>query len=85
MDDRKAILARIAQDVVDVKNSTFSIRDITICMTADLFDKLFPWIGGKTIGEIKFLGCHVELLREKGLWWIVGFIGAADQDAGERG
>ena len=36
------IFARIASDVVDIGNSMFGIRDITIWMTKDLFNRLCP-------------------------------------------
>ena len=78
------IFARIASDVADVGNSMFGVRDITIWMTKDLFNRLFPeqfilQKDGAMITQTLF-GCKVRvvLFPCDGMQWMVGYEGKAE-------
>lgn len=76
------ILARIESDVADVVNSMFGVRDITIWMTKDLFNCLFPeqYILQKGIAMITLFGCKIRVVLTPydGMRWIVGCEGKAE-------
>ena len=79
------IFARIGSDVVDIENSIFGARDITIWMTKDLFNRLFPkeYILLKDSAAIPTLfGCTVRVMISScdGMRWIVGHEGKAEED-----
>jgi hypothetical protein len=74
------IFARIASDVADVGNSMFGVRDITIGMTEELYCKLCP--REMLIMErkaVKLFGCKVEFIGNRGMRWIVGYAGTAEE------
>ena len=77
------ILARIESDVADVVNSMFGVRDITIWMTKDLFNRLFPeqYILQKGIAMITLFGCNIRVVLTTcdGMRWIVGYEGNAEE------
>lgn len=74
------IFARIAGDVMDAGNGNFGVRDITIGMTEELYCRLFPrevLIMGSAYTTL--FGCKVKLLANRGLWWIVGYMGDVEE------
>lgn len=77
------IFARIASDVADVGNSMFGIRDITIWMTKDLFNRLLPeqFLLQKNSAMITLFGCKVKVVLSPcdGMQWIVGYEGKAEE------
>ena len=77
------ILARIESDVEDIVNSMFGVRDITIWMTKDLFNRLCPeqFILQKGIAMITLFGCKIRvvLTTYDGMRWIVGYEGKAEE------
>ena len=77
------IFARIASDVADVNNSMFGLRDITIWMTKDLFNRLLPkqFLLQKNSAMITLFGCKVKvvLFPCDSMQWIVGYEGKAEE------
>ena len=77
------IFFRIACDVADVGNSMFGVRDITIWMTKDLFNRLFPeqFILQKGSAMITLFGCRIKVVVFPcdGMQWIVGYEGKAEE------
>ena len=77
------IFTRIASDVADVENSMFGVRDITIWMTKDLFNRLLPeqFLIQKNSAMITLFGCKVKvvLFPCDGMQWIVGYEGKAEE------
>lgn len=77
------IFARIASDVADVGNSMFGVRDITIWMTKDLFNRLLPeqFLLQKNSAMITLFGCKVKVVLPlcDGMQWIVGYEGKAEE------
>ena len=77
------IFARIASDVADVWNSMFGVRDITIWMTKDLFNRLLPeqYILHKGSAMITLFGCEIRVVISPcdGMRWIVGYEGTAEE------
>ena len=77
------IFARIASDVADVGNSMFGVRDITIWMTKDLFNRLLPkqFLLQKNSAMITLFGCKVKvvLFPCDSMQWIVGYEGKAEE------
>ena len=77
------IFARIASDVADIWNSMFGVRDITIWMTKDLFNRLFPeqFILQKDSAMITLFGCKIRVVISPcdGMRWIVGYEGKAEE------
>jgi hypothetical protein len=77
------IFARIASDVADVGNSIFGVRDITIWMTKDLFNRLCPeeFVLQKDSAMITLFGCKVRVVIFPcdGMQWIVGYEGKAEE------
>lgn len=79
------IFARIGSDVADVGNSMFGVRDITIWMTKDLFNRLCPeqLILQKGNATITLFGCRIRvvLFPCDGMRWIVGYEDNAEEEA----
>lgn len=77
------IFARIAGDVVDVGNGMFGVRDITIWMTKDLFNKLCPEqiVLQKDSAMTTLFGCRIKVVVFPcgGMQWIVGYEGTAEE------
>lgn len=77
------IFARIASDVADVGNSMFGVRDITIWMTKDLFNRLLPeqFVFQKDSAMVTLFGCKVKVVPFPcdGMQWIVGYEGEAEE------
>lgn len=77
------IFARIASDVADVGNSMFGVRDITIWMTKDLFNRLLPdqLIIHNGSAMITLFGCRIRVVISPcdGMRWIVGYEGTAEE------
>lgn len=77
------IFARIAKDVSDAWNGIYGIRDITIWMTKDLFNRLCPeqFVLQKGSAMITLFCCKVKvaLLPCDGMQWIVGYEGKAEK------
>lgn len=77
------IFARIASDVADIRNSMFGVRDITIWMTKELFNRLcqeqFVLQNGSAM--ITLFGCRIRvvLFPCNGMRWIVGYDGTAEE------
>ena len=78
------IFAHIASDVVDIGNGMFSVRDITIWMTKDLFNRLLPeqFVLQKNSAVVTLFGCKVKVVPFPcdGMQWIVGYEGEAEED-----
>jgi len=78
------IFARIASDVADVGNSMFGVRDITIWMTKDLFNRLFPeqFVLQKNSAMITLFGCRIKVVITlcDGMHWIVGYEGKVEEE-----
>ena len=79
------IFARIASDVVDVENGTFGgVRDITIWMTKDLFNRLCPeeFALQKNSAMTTLFGCRVKVVvcPCDGMQWIVGYEGKVEEE-----
>ena len=74
------IFARIASDVVDAATGIFGVNNITIGMTEELYCRLCPRemlvMEGK---PMTLFGCKVKLLANRGLWWIVGYMGTVEE------
>lgn len=81
---KEEILARIAFDVADVDRGMFGVRDITVGMTEDLFNRLFPDHFLPHGHETTLFGCKVKIFPCSGLWWIVGYEGKADDEGKEQ-
>ena len=77
------IFAQIGKDVSDVYNNYFELRDITIWMTKDLFNRLLPeqFLLQKDSAMITLFGCKVKVVPFpcSGMQWIVGYEGAAEE------
>ena len=77
------IFDRISRDVADVGDSMFGVRDITIWMTKDLFNRLVPeqFVLQKDSAMITLFGCKVKvfLFPCAGMRWIVGYEGKAEE------
>lgn len=77
------IFARIESDVADIVNSMFGVRDITIWMTKDLFNRLLPeqFILQKGRSMITLFGCEIRVVLSpcNGMRWIVGCEGTAEE------
>lgn len=78
------ILAHIANDITDVGNGMFGIRDMTIWMTKGLFNRLFPeqLILQKDTAIMTLFGCSIKVVifpceKEQ---WIVGYEGTAEKE-----
>lgn len=77
------IFYRIGRDVVDIGNNMFGVsRDITIWMTIDLFDRLFPeqFVLQKDYAMTTLFGCRIKVVVCGGMWWIVGYEGKVEDD-----
>lgn len=76
------IFARIAKDVSDVYNG-FGLRDITIWMTKDLFNRLLPEhvVLQKNSAMTTLFGCKIKIVVFPcdGMQWIVGYEGKAEE------
>lgn len=77
------IFARIESDVADVVNSMFGVRNITIWMTKDLFNRLLPeqlFIHNGS-AMITLFGCKIRVVLSpcNGMRWIVGCEGKAEE------
>ena len=83
---KEEILARIASDVADADRGMFGVRDITVGMTEDLFNRLAPahFQHHKNSAFPTLFGCKVKVLPCSGLWWIVGYEGKADDEGKEQ-
>ena len=80
------IFARIASDVADVRNGMFGVRDITIWMTKDLFNRLYPkqfvlQKGNEGNAMITLFGCKVKIIIFPcdSMQWIVGYEGKVEE------
>ena len=71
------IFARIAYDVAETGNG-----NIAIWMTQDLFNRLFPeqFILQKDWAMVTLFGCRIRVVVGSGMWWIVGYEGAAEDE-----
>lgn len=78
------IFAQIGKDVSDVYNSYFGLRDITIWMTKNLFNKLCPeqFVLQKGSAMTTLFGCRIKVVISPcdGMQWIVGYEGKAEED-----
>ena len=77
------IFARIGADVSDVYKCCFGVRDITIWMTMDLFNRLLPEhvVLQKDSAMTTLFGCRIKvvLFPCDGMKWIVGYEGKAEE------
>ena len=78
------IFARIGSDVVNAGNGMFNVRDITIWMTKDLFNRLCPeqFILHENSAMTTLFGCKIRVMISPcdGMRWIVGYEGTAEED-----
>ena len=78
------IFVHIANDIADVRNSMFGVRDITIWMTKDLFNRLFPkkFVHLKDSEMPELFGCKVRVMVSPcdGMQWIVGYEGKVEEE-----
>lgn len=76
------IFARIGADVSDVYNG-FGLRDKTIWMTKDLFNRLLPEhvVLQKNSAMTTLFGCKIKIVVFPcdGMQWIVGYEGKAEE------
>ena len=76
------IFAQIGKDVSDAYNSCFGLRDITIWMTKNLFNKLCPeqFVLHKGSAMTTLFGCRIKVVVFPcdGMQWIVGYEGKAE-------
>ena len=76
------IFARIASDVAGAGNGMFGVKDITIWMTQDLFNRLLPeqFVLQKDSAMITLFGCRIKVVISPcdGMQWIVGYEGKAE-------
>ena len=81
--NNEEILARIGRDVTDIFGDMFSKRDITIWMTKDFFNRLFPeqFVLQKGSAMITLFGCRIRVVLSTydGMRWIVGYEGTANE------
>ena len=77
------IFARIASDVADVKISMFNVKNVTIWMTKDLFNRLCPeeFVLQNDSAMITLFGCRIKvaIFPCDGMRWIVGYEGMAEE------
>ena len=77
------IFTHIASDIADVGNGMFSVRDITIWMTKDLFNYLCPeqFVLQKDNIMITLFGCKIRVVIFPcdGMQWIVGYEGKVEE------
>ena len=77
------IFARIANDIADAGIGTFGVRDVTIWMTKDLFNRLCPeeLVLQKGSAMTTLFGCRIRvvLFPCDGMRWIVGYEGKAEE------
>ena len=77
------IFARIRNDVSDAYNSCFGLRDITIWMTKDLFNRLLPeqFILQEDNAMTTLFGCRIKVVifPWDSMQWIVGYEGTAKE------
>lgn len=77
------ILARIADDVADAANGMFGVRDITIWMTKDLFNRLYQkqFILQNDSAMITLFDCKIRVMVSPcdGMRWIVGYEGKVEE------
>ena len=81
---KEEIFARIASDVADADRGMFGVRDITVGMTEDLFNRLAPAHFLPHGYKTTLFGCKVKIFPCSGLWWIVGYEGKADDEGKEK-
>lgn len=79
------IFYRIGSDVAYVVDHMFGVRgNITIWMTKDLFDRLFPkeFVLIKDIAMPTLFGCKVRVMISPcdGMRWIVGYEGKTEEE-----
>lgn len=78
------IFARIGADVSDVYKGCFGLRDITIWVTKDLFNKLCPEqiILHKNSAMTTLFGCRIKvvIIPGNGMQWIVGYEGTIEEN-----
>lgn len=81
------IFARIGHDVSDVYRGCFGVRDITIWMSKDLFNRLCPsqFLLHKNTAMTTLFGCNVKVVIFpcNGMQWIVGYEGTAEEEQQE--
>ena len=76
------IFAQIEKDVSDVYEGCFGLRDTTIWMTKDLFNRLLPgeFVLQKDSAMTTLFGCRIKVVIFPcaGMQWIVGYEGKAE-------
>lgn len=77
------IFARIANDVENIGRGRFDVRNVTIWMTKDLFNRLFPeqFVLQKDSAMTTLFGCKIKivLFHCDGMQWIVGYEGKVEE------
>ena len=77
------ILVRIGQDVINIYDAMLSKKDITIWITKELFNRLFPgqFILQKDTAKMTLFGCSIKVVGfpYEGEKWIVGYEGTANE------
>jgi hypothetical protein len=78
--ENNEILARIGGDVADASTGMFGVRDITIGMTEELYCRLGLQESTVLSSEpMDLFGCKVEFIGNRGMRWIVGYAGTAEE------
>lgn len=77
------IFARIANDIENIGRGRFDVRNVTIWMTKDLFNRLFPeqFVLQKDSAMMTLFGCKIKIVLSPydGMQWIVGYEGKAEE------
>ena len=79
------IFAQIAKDVSDAYSSRFGLRDITIWLPKNLFNKLCPeqFVLQKGSAMTTLFGCRIKVVVFPcdGMQWIVGHEGKVEEES----
>ena len=77
------IFARIANDIENIGRGRFDVRNVTIWMTKDLFNRLCPeqFVLQKDGAMTTLFGCKIKIVLFPcdGMQWIVGYEGTAEE------
>ena len=64
--------------VCDIESLSY-LKEVTVGMTEELFCRLCP-DQAKSRGPYCFLGCKVKFIGNRGMSWIVGYAGGAEDE-----
>lgn len=82
--NNEKIFAKIEKDISDVYNGCFGLRNLTIWMTKELFNKLYQeqYILQENSAITTLFGCKIKIVifPENNMQWIVGYEGTVEED-----